>query len=275
VWRIAGAIAGGVIAIGILGLITTAAYNNTLGRSGEFASESLLARGTWGLRSLVAGSLQIAVVLMAAWVVRSTWNLLARVLSPLARLSSQMRVYGAAFARRTGLLDPSTAAHTLLTAQIVALFMYCWYFGDIFSAMVTLLERSTPEGVEPLRPVHLHRHQLFNLVMAMIVLGMSLGLRYVMKRRRAAGGTASRGPLMANIGLIAAALVIVVAPYRLIWHNRVEVVIFQALRCYAIGERQTDVLVYCPYAPIPKVKVISRTDPQLQRSRVIESFYTR
>lgn len=275
VWRIAGAVTAVVIGIGVLGTITTAVYNNTLGRSGDFASEPFLARWTWGLKSLVSGSVQIAVVLMMLWLVRSIWNLLARLLPSVSRLTSRMRLYAAIFTHRMGLNDPTTAAHALLTAQIVALFGFCWYFGDIISSVSTLLEHASPQAIEALRPVHLQRHQNFNLTMAMIVLGMSCGARQVMKLRQAAGRSASRGPLFAIFGVIACALVLVVSPYRLIWHNRAEVVNYQSLNCYAIGERQADVLVYCPSAAIPKVRVISRADPHLQRSRVIESIYTR
>jgi len=274
-WRTASVIAAVVLGIGALGAIATAGYNTSLARTGEFADEPLLASWRWGLKSLVAGSMQIAIVMMAWWLVRSVWNLLARAVPLLMRFSEVLQTARATLARRTGLRNPSTAAHTLLTAQILAIFAFCWYFGDILSAAFTVLESASPQDVEALRPEHLERHQLFNLTMAMIVLGMSLGTRQVIKLRRRAGDTAGRGLLIANIGLVAVALAIVVLPYRLIWHNRAEVVTYESMRCYAVGEGRADVLVYCPSSAVPKIRVTSRTDPHLQRSRVIESIYTR
>jgi hypothetical protein len=76
-------------------------------------------------------------------------------------------------------------------------------------------------------------------------------------------------------GVIAVSFVVLVFPYRLIWHNFAEVATLGGSRCYVLGmqEQLSRVLLYCPTDPAARVKEVARSDVQLAGIR--ESIYTR
>jgi hypothetical protein len=75
--------------------------------------------------------------------------------------------------------------------------------------------------------------------------------------------------------VIVISFVLLVLPYRLIWHNTREVATYQAQRCYILGRAQGSALLYCPESAIPKVKAIPLQAEGFQGSGVWQSIYTR
>jgi hypothetical protein len=273
-WMIAAATAGPVLAIWALGAITSVAFNHTLGRSAEYSGETPFSWWIWGVRALIPGAVQATAVVLLWTMLAAVWKVLSRMLTPAARLGEALRARRGAVAARTGLDDPDTAAQALLAAQLVAVTVFCWYFRDIFSASFSFIAWATPQEVEALRPERLERHQLYNFSMAMLILAMAAGLRLVLRMRRRAGGPAhSTIPLVA--GVIGVSFVVLVYPYRLIWHNDAEAVTYGTNRCYLLGERPPSGLLYCPDVAAPKIREVALSDGQLNRSGQSQSIYTR
>jgi serine/threonine protein kinase len=274
-WRTAAIVAACAVVVWLFGGITSYVFNHSLRRSGGFGDESLIDWWRWGLKSIVPGAIYVAMLLVLWTMTASVWRLLARVAHPIGRFAHRLCLWRAAAIRRLGLDDPEVAAQALLAILVGTLLVVCWHFRDLLAAVATFVDVATAADVEPLRPVHVERHQDYNLAMTLLIFAGALGTRYIIRLRQREGATKGRGSLVAVFGVIAATFVLLVFPYRLMWHNEREVAAYGSLQCYVIGERPADLLLYCPSSAVPKTRIVARTDPQLQRSQRIESIYTR
>lgn len=59
--------------------------------------------------------------------------------------------------------------------------------------------------------------------------------------------------LAAAAAVLVIALLMLVVPYRLLYHNEMPQVMLGAERCYRLGVRDEQVLLYCPDRPAPRV----------------------
>lgn len=262
----------------VLGAITSGSFNHTLGRSAEYSQENIVTWWIWGVRALIPGAVQATVVVLLWSLTAAMWKVLTRVSTPAARLAESLRTRRSAFAARVGLHDPETAAHALLAAQILAVGAFCWYFRDLFSASISFIDTAIPADIEPLRPDHLTRHQLYNLSMAMLILAMSVAASQIVKMARNTGATL-RPPVKRAMSLvllvIGVSFVILVYPYRLIWQNEFEMAGYHGSSCYLLGEHAANALLYCPGDPAPKVREVALADKALERSGKLQNIYTR
>ena len=82
-------------------------------------------------------------------------------------------------------------------------------------------------------------------------------------------------PLAATLAVIAAAILLWVAPYRIVWQNECEKVEIEGQRGYIVGEREGEFLIYLPEAPRNERRlVIDEDDVRLHRLRVMESVFS-
>ena len=57
-------------------------------------------------------------------------------------------------------------------------------------------------------------------------------------------------------------------------NNEFETVNWNGARCYILGERQDDVLLFCPRLDPPRNRIISRRTEKLERLGVKESVFS-
>jgi hypothetical protein len=268
-------VAAPVLVVLLLGIITSAAFNLTIGRSLAYSHETVFTWSLWGLRALVPGTVQVIVVVLAWKLAAAVWRLLTRWAQPAAKLADTTRERTHAIAVRSGLDDPDTAAQALLAAQIFSIALFCWYFRDIFSAAISFIDIAAPADIEALRqPEHLVHHQLYNVTMALMILMMSVGAHRIMRLRRRSPG-APQASIVFVFGVIVVSLLLLVFPYRLIWQNASDVATYGTSRCYVLGEQEqaSKALVYCPDDPPPRVKEVSSSE--LRRSGIKQNIYTK
>lgn len=262
----------------VLGAITSGAFNHTLGRSAAYSQENVISWWIWGVRALIPGAVQVTVVILLWTLAAALWKVLTRLSGSAARWGEAFTARRRALAARAGLDDPETALQALLAAQILALGIFCWYFRDLFSASISFIDTAAPADIEPLRPAHLTRHQLYGFTMAMMILAMGVAA-YQITRAARNGDTTSRPPSKRAralvVGVIGVSFVILAYPYRLIWHNEFEIASYRGTSCYILGEHASHALLYCPGDPAPKVREVALTDIALERSGVTQNIYTR
>jgi hypothetical protein len=267
--------AGVALGIWALGAITSIVFNHTVGRVGEFANETVLSWWIWGFRALLAGAVYVSMVLGVWWAVAAAGRLTARVAPPVSRAVRPATTYASRLARRTGLDEPRMRAQVWLVLQVLAIALFCWSFRDVFLAVSSFLATASPDDLEGLRPEHVTSHQNYNLIMAMLILAMSVGVVAMRRAERRRGIATVASSLAPNMALIAVAFVLLVVPYRLMWHSEVEVASFQDQRCYILAEAGSSVLLFCPSSPVPRTVKVSLLDSHVNRSGISESFYTR
>lgn len=279
-----------VVALGIaagawaLGMVTSIAFNNTLGRTRELAGESVFSWLVWGFRAVLPGVIYSTLALLGVFFVRSVWKVVQKPVPATARLSAAASHRLSTYGQRLGLDDLDTLAQAFLALQIVALVAFGWWFRDVFAAIASFVERAPPEALDPLRPEQFERHQNYNLAISMMILAMSAGGLALGRRFRASARNrppssipSSRTTVwrFGSLAAIAVAFVMLAAPYRLMWHAEVEVARYESRRCYVLGESDSEVKVFCPTLDVPRTRLIARTNPQLEMTGIIESLYTR
>ncbi len=262
------------VGIGILGTITSVAFNHTLDRSGEFADESVLSWWVWGFRSLIAGTVQASIVMLGWWGTAAIWRLLTKVAPPVEKAAQSGTRYLRTLSSKTGIEGPRMFAQALLMLQVLGIAVFCWAFIDIFAAMTSFISSASPQDLEPLRPDHVFRHQMYNLSISMLALAMSVGV-YFLRRQAQRRGEDAGLSFAANYAAIAVAFILLALPWRLMWQNRSEVAVYKEMRCYVVGESRLTALLYCPTADAPRTKRVLQTDPALVRTGQFESLYTR
>lgn len=270
-WTIGAAAVFG--SIWLLGLVTSLAFDLTLGRLGGFSNESVFAWWIWGLRSLVAPMAYVVFALGVMWVAGLGWRLLHRV-GAVRSLASRVASGARSAAARARIDNPVAAGQVLLVLQIAALSWFYWRFHELFAAFGSYISTGDAATLAPLAPANEGAHDAYRLLLPLIILGMVLAWVRVWRWQRHAQPGAERAPVAIGVTLIVVAMLLLELPYRILRHNEFLRVALGGERCYVIGERDQELLLYCPDGEIPRNRVIPANEPRLERTTQVESIFT-
>ena len=123
---------GGVLG---LGLLTSAAFNATLGRMGGFSDDTI---GDWlafGVRSLVTPLVYTALVLAAWFALRTLWRVL-RLRPGLRPIVERTGSSAERMGHAVGMSDPAGLGVWLLIAQGIGAATLFWWFFPVFDLLV-------------------------------------------------------------------------------------------------------------------------------------------
>jgi hypothetical protein len=80
-------------------------------------------------------------------------------------------------------------------------------------------------------------------------------------RRRSHEG---RPPVLAALAVLALAVLMLNVPYRILYQvDSFQVVRLSGQSCYVLGESSSELLVFCPQAPVPRNRTLRRDDPRI------------
>ncbi|HEX9723968.1 MAG TPA: hypothetical protein VGC53_06760, partial [Vicinamibacteria bacterium] len=82
------------------------------------------------------------------------------------------------------------------------------------------------------------------------------------------------GPAIAMGIVIACATILMEFPWRILWQADFPRVQYAGERCYEVGEREDDVLLFCPLSSPSKTRIVARGDERVVPTGVIESVFT-
>ena len=255
-WPIVAALLAATAGFWILGLLTSLAFNVTLGRVGRFADEGFFSYWLWGVRALVGPAVFMVIT---AYMAAAAAAIVRRLLR----------------GRRTPrvLLDPRVRAKALLVAQVVLFAALCWRFADVFNAATSYLSTSSPDRFDVLKPDRAGERQFFAILFSLLAVGSGWSWYAHLRAAPRPQLEADRFLIATGLVVLVATLALLVTPYRIFWQNRFERVLFDSMRCYVIGVNSPDALLYCPDAPPPRTRVLPASDPRVQRSGVLESIF--
>ncbi|MGE0706212.1 MAG: hypothetical protein AB7P22_20005, partial [Vicinamibacterales bacterium] len=262
-------IAAGIAAVGVLGLVTSTAFNLTLRRTAGFSDDTIADWFELGLRSLVTPVIYAALTMTALLAARACWRLLglgARSLSERSAASSRKLSHALGFA------DPAAAGQWLLVAQGLAFLLIVWQFFDVLDVLT-----SFPDGVETsalavlsstsFAPVRYR--QAFSIALAATVLAWHLLLRRPLAKQAIDRGTKAGALAIAVITLLTLEL-----PYRLMFQSDRPIVEHTDLRCYDLGRRPGEVLTYCPDWDPPRIRILSDAEDVVRPMGFSEHLFT-
>jgi hypothetical protein len=256
-----------------LGFVSSMEFNQALGRS-DFVRETPVNWLIWGFRSwlgtlvtlLLIGLISAALLVVRQLLLTAPW---ARDFEGRMVDSAKRRL------RRFGLHDPvSGIVSAAVLVAAAALLSGFWYFGPFLAALFRDLSRAPADIVATLSPANRPLHELYRKTFTgiMIFSGVVWYATWRLARSR-------RDVVHITIFAGAGAVFLFSAiwlnlPYRVIYQNRFEVVHWQGQDCYAIGERQNDVLVFCPALQPPRNRVVRKGSEGLEYAGRVENLFT-
>jgi predicted Ser/Thr protein kinase len=265
--------AAGVAVIGVLGFLTSVAFDILLDRPAEFSRESVLDWWVWGFRSLVAPAFFALAAVIVVRLVSLAFHAFGRVVMPRG-IATRVEALPRSAAARLGLDNPIAAGQVLLVLQAAALAWVFWHFSDLMMAFTSSISFSDPAALAPLAPQNFRHREDYRSVLPLLALGMAAAWVRVWRWRRQVGSQGDRTTMIAGASLVVILAVLAEIPYRTLNHNAFQRVTYGGERCYAIGERGTELLLYCPDSRAPRNKVVRAGDSRLERTPIVESIFT-
>ena len=267
------AIVGAACVACVLGLLTSRGFTIALGLS-DFVDEGFRDWLIWGAKSAFLPILIIAVALVfarsAAWLLRIVVNQSRRIgivdtaLSHVDGWIEQLR-----------LNDAANLASLILLVGGLSTAAAFWYFYPLLLASIEPISVASSAELALLSPSHaetLHSpfRETFTLVALINVSLWWMLLRFAARR----GQKVSKSMVAGGAAVTILAIAFLSIPYRVLRHSKFEVASWSGLRCYVIGQRAADYLVFCPQAPVPRSHIVPKNDPGLERLGQSENIFT-
>jgi hypothetical protein len=260
-------------ALGV-GFIMSVEFNHALGRS-EFVRETPLTWLIWGLRSWLGTVITLLVYGLGASALLVVWQLAIRI-SPRARgleAAATGRLKEAA--QRFRLNDPTIIVSSAVLAVGTALVFCFWYFAPLLATLLSDFSTGPREALDLLSPDKRQSyHELYRKAFTGIVIaaGLVWYASWSVARRQ---HDALHIAIAAGAGgVFVLSLIYLSVPFRVIYQNKFDAVRWESADCYAIGERQDDLLLFCPLLEPPRNRVVKKGSPGLEYAGRVENIFT-
>ena len=255
-----------------LGWIMTAAFNNTLGRVGAFASEPARSYVVWGARSLIAPFVYATLAVSVLWIVRFLLGLGALSRS-IARIERRVATAWNRLVRRLSLDEPLVFEPCLVTLGVVALVVVAWQFHALMGAWGSNISTTPADNLRRLGPANEDEKILYRAVLTLLFLFFTAGVIHA-SRLRARRPTARWGSFAASVAIVVSILLLNEVPYRILWQNQAPRISYDGMRCYLIGTSGPSSLIFCPDSNPPRNRVVRNNDPLIHSSGIPESIFS-
>jgi len=275
-WRMAKpllAIAAFFIGLIAIGALTSQWTDVALARSG-FTNETIIDWLVWGrLASFgpVIVLFMVAVPLAALVVVR---RVVVAVSSHARRLDERARRQLRTLAHRARLDEAMVLGSVALIASTVAILVAIWYFAPLLNTLLAVpLQMGTDEQLRMFSRDFVADHNRYRYIFALVVL-FTVAVWYPVLKRIQKGQTMHWGIAVAGIGATCFALALLHFPYRLMYFtDQMVAVEWNGSRCYMIGERGDQDLLFCATLPPPRNRIVAKSDPRLVPLGIRESMF--
>jgi serine/threonine-protein kinase len=270
--RLLTAAAGGLLAVWLVGFITSKAFDQTLERLNGFSDDSPLDWLVFGVQSLIGPLAFMAAAVLLFHLLRLIWRGARRIIRPVRRASAWIAAGADRLRTAFGLDSRTTPAQWLLGIQVTAVGAVCWVFSDFIWAFTRFLNTAPREALVQLSPEN-NAQLAFRVVLSIVVLVSAVGW-FALLRPDPERSRVDRTTTAAGLALIAASLGLLCAPYRLVHHSDFRSAQFEGHRCYITGQRGDDRLVFCPDT-VPRNHIVAADDPRLIVMTTVENIFSR
>jgi hypothetical protein len=213
-----------------------------------------------------------AIVILAGRLVVSLGQLVRRIAAPVARRVTPSGRSLRVLSRHLGAGSAVAVSQWLVLFQVIAIVYVFWRYQDFIQAF-THPAAVSPELLAILSPTSLTPLTYRSFVtLVMVGTGAAWFALLASPDRRA---VIHRTTVIAGGAAMVLLLLMLVVPYRLLHHNEMPRTTFEGARCYELGQREAQVLLYCPDAPPEqRVKVADRTMLSETGVTVLESIFS-
>jgi Protein kinase domain len=249
----AGASVAGLI---VVGMVTSRYFNVMMAREG-FVSEGIRDWLSWGVVSMVAPVVLALMVLIGLSFVRLAFRVLLWLWPGGRRLAEGLW----AALHRLGLDDLEFVSAGALAASVAVLAWVGWLLWSDFWLLWTLhpdVSTAPADRLAFLSPSFESRHTAYRLTLewACIIVVALWWVPFRLAARR--GQRLNPGMIGAAATILAFTLLLLHFPYRLLYHAEFDVVEWRGQRCFAVGERQAEYLVFCPDLEPPRNRIVRK-----------------
>jgi hypothetical protein len=268
-----------VVGLVLLGMLTSRMFNTRLGRS-DYASENMADWLVWGLRSCVGPAIYLLMGFASLGLVVAARRVAIATSDRARRLDTVTRERVRAAARRLHLDEPAVLASLVLLVAASALLAAWLHFGPLYSALLSDFSTAPAATIRSIAPIvdgavnpsnNSYRHTFTRLVLVLTLVW------YLVVRFAANKGERLHWSLLAGAAAtIVLALASLDLPFRLFNNQgtQFDAAKWQGQDCYILGERQDDVLLFCPALQPARNRIVEKADRTLQRTGVRESLFT-
>ena len=254
------------------GMLSAAAFNLTFGR-GDYAAEGIKEWFILGRRSLV---LPVVLSLFGALVIGMALgirNVLLPMFSGARTLDRGLRRACGAVARRLALTDEIVCASWLVVLTAVGTAGIFVYFGELLETISQSVSTASVGELALLSPPYLEYRTHYRMSLILLAACNIVGwyaLTRTPTRRRLALPAWVIGAELAVLVLLYVAMQL---PYRILNdHNKFPVTAWQNERCFVLGTRPQDALLFCP-STMPRIRIRQASDGPLVVSETGESMF--
>jgi predicted Ser/Thr protein kinase len=276
VWRVAKpliAIAAVLVGMTAIGFLTTAWFDVMLARAG-FASETPMDWLVWGRLASFGPAivmLMVAVPISALVVVR---RVIVAMSSHVRALDERGRRSLRAVGHRLRLDEAAVVGSCALILSTASILMAIWYFAPLLVTLLTVpLQMDSKEQLRMLSHDFVADHNQYRYIFALVVL-FSAVVWYPVWRLVQKGQTLHWGIVASGIAGTCFALTLLHFPYRLLYFTDAVVAVeWNGSRCYVIGERANQDLLFCAALEPPRNRIVAKNDPALVPLGITESIF--
>jgi hypothetical protein len=149
-----------------------------------------------------------------------------------------------------------------------------WYFNDFTQGFDALIVRTSPGGLAQLGPAHHADHLLYREVLSLELGGFAAAWLTLFMLRR------ERRESWIDVGvvgslLVALTLILLAVPYRVMFHNDHERVLYESDTCYLMAQSGNEGLLFCPMRDPPRSQIVRLDNVQLVRGGAEEDVFSR
>jgi hypothetical protein len=270
-FRVAAVVVSIIVGLTGLGVVNTAYFNSALGRS-RFTDEGLADALLWGFRSIVAPTALLVMSMIGLALLIACLRLLLGLSATARRIEKNL------LARITSwnLADPGNVSCLVLVASAAVLACGWVYFLPLIGALLIVPDISTVPGAQlaQLSPAFQRHHETYRMAFTWITIVCIVAWYPAFRLAARSGERLNRGILAGGAAIVMLSLLLLDFPYRMLSQNNLfEVAQWRGERCYILGERDDDLLVFCPALDPPRNRIVSRGATDLQRLGVTESIF--
>ena len=242
-----------IVALMLLGLISTAALNLTFGRSGWFGFEWPWTLLAVGVEAVLAPVIRLSAYTVILLVVVAAARVVCRLIPRVGAAASRARIMCGDFLKSRELHDPALLLQ--LTAGLgalafVALALYHWPEATVFA---TYIDTAPPDRLAAL--ANEPNYDVLQRQFEYVLLAYGFVAYLVYSNARGTGARVPPAMLAYAIAVPVIAIVLLrVLPWRIMYDNKLPRMDHGATRCYAIGQHADQTLGFCPDDDPPRVR---------------------
>jgi hypothetical protein len=254
------------------GLLSSGLFNLDLRRS-DFVTETVRDWFVWGAKSCLGPAVLLLIATLAIALLIVIKHVLLTVSETARRTEDVLRLRLVRAAHRLHLDEASVLASCVVLLSTVALLSAWWEFSPLFEECLQNVSSAWAQDLALLAPDHSTYHGYYRYAFSWIVILSVLAWYPVIRLAAFRRERVNRGMLAGGAAVVLLGLALLDFPYRILWHNQFDAVLWNGVYCYDIGQRRDDLLLFCPELQ-PRNRIINRQTP-LTPTGVTESIFTR